>query len=121
MYRSTDEFSTFLNEVTPTETPNEPELVAPTLDRSLNADSLIKTLPNDICCHILTFVDCKQITALLSISKTWRNTLLCEHVFTSLWRRICIGADPIRPSFGHTMELAYVFAAVCLWCVPLSY
>eukprot|EP01083_Nonionella_stella_P021513 59652_1 len=76
--------------------------------------ALIASLPNDITGHIFVFLSGRQVTTLFAVSKSWCYCLLYDAVFSHLWKRIIIGADPIRNSLGHNLQLKWLNRKICV-------
>ena len=75
--------------------------------------ALIGPIPNEICGYIFEYISGQQLTKLFIISKYWSHCLLYDPTFHHLWKRIIIGADPIRNSLGHNLKLN--------WCKTATY
>ena len=73
-----------------------------------NCPLLIAPLSNDICGHMFKFLSKRECTSLLLVCKTWRNDMLSHPSFYHLWKRIVIGGDPLRNSFGHSMKITWL-------------
>jgi len=82
----------------------------------LHSSCLGLGLPNAVLSHIFTFLYPRQLTSLLCISKSWRNELLTQESFHSLWIRIVIGSDPIKVNYGNALSLNWL-KLPCLYYV----
>eukprot|EP00485_Elphidium_margaritaceum_P011581 CAMPEP_0202686742 /NCGR_PEP_ID=MMETSP1385-20130828/2509_1 /ASSEMBLY_ACC=CAM_ASM_000861 /TAXON_ID=933848 /ORGANISM="Elphidium margaritaceum" /LENGTH=345 /DNA_ID=CAMNT_0049341389 /DNA_START=33 /DNA_END=1066 /DNA_ORIENTATION=+ len=76
-------------------------------------DALIAGITNEICAYIFEFISGRQLTRLFSISKYWCYCLLYDAGFSHLWKRVIIGADPLRNSLGHNLSLRWVSTKIC--------